>query len=151
MNREEVYAGMFAKIAALKTSGDLAEASRRLMFVEELAPELFPAVYQNQMTERVIHYGTGGPLVWEFCLEWYVYVRQPDTTQPSSPLLNAVLDKALATLGNAADPTQPGTFETPSGVICGCSVNGEIPMWEGILGDRAVARVPLRILVPTSA
>lgn len=146
MNREAIYAALFSKVEALAPA-TFTTASRRLAFVEELDPTAFPAVYQNQVSEAPAIFGNFGPIGIHLDLEWYVYAYAPDESSPSSPLLNVVMDAVLELLGK--DQSTPVNFEV-NGSQCAVWVNGVIGMWEGILGNRAVARIPIRVLVPNS-
>jgi hypothetical protein len=144
MNREAIYAAFFERIAALATAGTLTTASRDLAFVEELDPSLFPAVYQNQTGEEPQSMTTAGVECWLFSLDLYVYVLKG---APAAQSLNAVNDAVFALLGT---PQEPSQFFVPGvpGVAHAVWPDGGSQTWEGILGNRAVTRIPVRILVP---
>lgn len=136
MNRESIYEALKQQAVNL---GVFTTVSRRLAYVEELAAELFPACYQNQTHESPAVAAFEYVASWHFDVEWYVYALQPDTSAPSSTILNPLIDAVLSLQGF--------NFQA-DGQTCTIMLNGSINTFEGLDGNRAVARVPLRILVP---
>lgn len=141
MTLEPVYAALFAKLGTL--SATFNTISRRLAFVEELAPELFPAVYQLQTDIGTKALTMHGPIVWTIDAHWYVYAHQPITTLPSTTVLNPLIELAVSLLGTSDG--SPGTI-TVAGDTMGLMLNGQIQIFEGLLGDRAVAVIPVRVI-----
>ena len=75
---------------------------------------------------------------------WVVVVVQPDTTLPMSPPLNAVLDAITTALAPA-----PGEqFNTLGGLAYSVAIEGKVEVYEGVMGNTAVAFVPIRITIP---
>lgn len=144
MNRENVYAAFFALLQDMQNA-PFTTVSRRLAFVEDLAPEYFPCVYQNQVSEQAKQYTFQGVACWGFTLDLYVYAIQPDTDAPSTPLLNPLVDKVCEILGVSSETI--GVFEV-DGHSCGIMLNGTINTFEGLLKDRAVSVIPIALTVP---
>lgn len=150
MNREAIYAAFFSRFEALVTAGTFATASRDLAFVEEVAPETLPSIYQNQTAEEVATFAGGGVAGWVFDVDLYVYTIKGDEVPATTPL-NALNDAVMGLLGTEQEP---GNFTVSGAGVDGVQhavwINGTIRTWEGILGNRCVTRIPVRIYVPYS-
>lgn len=149
--REQVYAAAFAKAETLLVAngGAFNFMSRRLQFVEEVPSENFPHLFQFQMNQEPLLHSLSGPVGWWLDLEWYVGVEQPDTNLPSTPVLNPRIDDVCDLL--TVDPSEPTTLTFEAGgeeFNCAMWINGTIQVWEGLLGNRAVAIIPIRVQVP---
>lgn len=136
--REEIYAALFAKLVAL---GLLNTTSRRLRHIEEVDPSEMPAAFQVQQNE-ICNSRPQMPSVWTFNAEWWVYVSEPDTASAPSTKLNPILDAITVAL----DPTTPLTLETLGGRVYHARIGGEVEIIEGVLGDRALAIFPIKIV-----
>lgn len=150
MQRETVYAALFSLLSPLvgdRASGlPLRVASRRMEFAEDVPAESTPGVWQLQLDERVAVNGVGGFIGWHLHVDWYVYVTQNDEAAPSSPLFNPVLDAVTAVLPNETMGTALRIGDTTIGV----SFREAIKVYEGILNNKAVVQIPLRLLVPNT-
>lgn len=142
VDTETAMSALFALLA--NVSGvTLKTTSRRLQFVEDMQPEALPAVFQNQVARNDLFaqttvYGA------DFDVEWYVYCFQANMDLPTTPILNPLVDAVLAVL-------PPDGARVPlgdSGSTMTVSRAGPTHFFEGLLGERAVARIPLRIKVP---
>lgn len=151
--REEIYAGLFALLDPLIADGTLKKTSRRLEFAEEVDASDLPGVWQNQFMETPAKYATSGAACWYFDVDWYIYFVHNDETAPSSPSINAVMDKVMGVLPRD-DAGQisvlrvmlPGDT-TP--IVISLSIREPIRTWEGLLNNKAVVEIPLRLLVPS--
>jgi len=70
-------------------------------------------------------------------------VREPDTTQAPSTALNALIDAACSVL----QPAAPFARNTLGGLVEYVAIDGDIEVFEGVLGDRALAILPLKIVL----
>ena len=70
-----------------------------------------------------------------------MYVRQADQTQPPSATLNPLIDAACAVLQPAFGKN------TLRGLVEYVAIDGDIEVFEGVLGDRALAILPLKIVL----
>lgn len=140
VNREEIYAALFAFLTSLKTAGTLATASRRLKHIDELVAQEFPAGYQVQGNENA-NSRPNLPTIWTLNAEWWMYAYQGDPNLPSTPILNPILDAVT----NALNPESPLKLQTLGARVFNAQLNGTIEVVEGVLGDRALAIVPIKI------
>ena len=139
-SRESVYAALFS---VLQTLPGVTTCSRRLVNVQGLEPERFPAAYQMQDEQQTYYKGTTPTHnVWK--ASWILYAYQSDETQPISPLLNSMVDAVAILL--TPDPGQPAV--TLGGLVTHVGIDGTVQVFEGVLGDRAVAVVPISIVLP---
>lgn len=140
--REEIYAALFAALTTAQAGLGVTSTGRKLRHIEDLSPVDFPAVYQSQGDELAQVKAQGLPTVWTFNAEWWVYVQSGDDTVALSTLLNPLLD-ALTTL---LDPETPLTLNTLGGLAYNAKVEGTVEVVEGVLGDRALAIIPIKIV-----
>lgn len=139
--REQIYAALFAKLDALRVAGDLKTATRRLRHIEDVNIGEMPAAFQVQQDENA-NAKPKLPTVWTLTPEWWVYVGEPDPSAAPSSVLNPILDK----IASALDPEYPLELQALDGRVFHASVSGSIEIIEGVLGDKAMAIVPIRIV-----
>jgi len=138
--REQVFAALFD---VLKTLPGITTVSRRLKNVEDVQPEQFPAAFQMQDEQQATYKGTT-PTIFVWKATWLLYAYESDDDTPLSPALNALVDAATAVLAPA-----PGfDANTLSGLVTHAGIEGTIRIFEGVLGDRAVAVIPISIQLP---
>lgn len=157
MIRENIYAALFARVAAATWSplGGVGgpttwgKTGRKILAPNQIPADNMPALFQVQVGETVVRQ-TNLPPKYTLHAELHVFVttlaRQDLTIIPSS-VLNVVLD-AIET---ALEPQgADGTMErcTLGGLVYTCRILGKIEIFEGDLGDLGVAVVPVEILVP---
>jgi hypothetical protein len=138
--REQVFAALFDQ---LKTLPGLATCDRRLKSIQDIPDEGFPAAYQMQGNQKLTYEGTTPPLnTWP--ASWILCVREPDQSQPPSTKLNQIIDAACAVI-----QPQPAalTKNTLGGLVEYVAIEGDIEIFEGVLGDRALAILPLKIVL----
>lgn len=140
VNREEIYGQLFSALDALRVAGLLTTTSRRLKHIQETELSEFPCGHQVQQDENA-KAQPRMPTVWTLNAEWWLYV-QADGDAPLTPQLNDLLDKVTTIL----DPETPLTINTLGGRVYNAQVNGTVEVIEGVLGDRALAIVPIRIV-----
>lgn len=138
MNREDIYAALFALLGKLP---GVLTSSRQLKHWDDVNE--FPAVFQSQKTEIANKSGRGIPTRWTLLVDIYVYVKV-ETGQPSSPALNEMLDYITDAL---AAPEPIDNKQTLGGLVEDCWIDGQITTDEGTLGELAVAIIPVHIIV----
>lgn len=138
--RETVYAALYAKLATLP---GLVTVSRRLQNVQDVAAENFPAAFQLQGEQQTTYSGST-PSIFKWKADWLLYAYSADPAVAPSTALNTMIDAACALLNS--DPGQPR--QSLGGLVEYCAVDGNIQVFEGVLGDRAVAVIPITILLP---
>lgn len=136
MNREAIYSALFDKI---KVITGLKKVSRKLLHWNDVPPSEQPALFQIQIGETPIQ-TKGFPTVWEMNVKLYLYVNS-QTGYPSL-LLNQYIDK----IEEALKPNSQG-FQELGGLVSHCWINGGIETDEGVLGDQAVAIIPIGIKI----
>lgn len=141
MSREPIYAALFAKLFALKTAGTVKECSRLLKHWNDCPNELMPAIYMAQAGEVGAHQLLGSPYKWDINVKVYVYIMVADGDYPG-PILNPVLDAIELSLAPIA-----GAPQTLGGLVTSCYIDGAIETYEGTLGNKEVAIIPIKILV----
>jgi hypothetical protein len=141
INREPIYAALFGLI---ETAADFTVVDRRLRHWSDVAPAEQPALFLAQKTELASVKTLGAPTVWTLAVDLYVYVHSSDPYLAPATVLNPLLDAVEAALAPSAttgiqDLGLPATVQH-------AYINGKIETDEGVLGDQAVAIVPVEIL-----
>ena len=137
--RESVYAALFA---LLETVPNLTTVSRRLQSVQDIQPESFPAAFQLQGDQQVTYKGSV-PSIFTWQASWILNAYEADQTAAPSTQLNEMIDAVSAVLAPAAGQT----CQTLGGLVTHAGISGNIQIYEGVLGDRAVAIVPISIVL----
>lgn len=138
-SRESVFAALFGVLQgayAWKT------VSRRLQNVQDVAAEDFPAAYQVQGNQTTKYQGSV-PAAGDWRVNWILYAYNDDPSTAPSVQLNTLVDAALAALA----PATGFDKNTLGGLVEYCAVEGDIEIFEGVLGDRAIAIIPIRIVI----
>jgi len=149
--REAVYAALFALLNSLGPSpgtGALKECSRRLKQIDDDSfPANLPAAYQVQDDQVYKKASTSIPPVMMWKAQWIVYGYSADADVAPSTVLNNLVD-ALVGPSGVLTPKANGDSQTLGGLVTDCAVDGDVKIFEGLLGDRCVAIIPIRILLP---
>ncbi len=139
ISTETVFAALYAKLAGV---ANFITAGRRLVNVQDLNPEQFPAAFQLQGKQSV-KYSPNAPSVLTLRASWVLYTYQTDPTAAQSTPLNLLLDAVRTALA----PT-PGLFKnTLGGLVEYVAIDGDVEIFEGVLGERAVAIVPIVLVM----
>lgn len=145
MNREPIYAAVFAFFAALTVGNApaFAIATRKLRTWEDTAPEEQPALLVRQGKEAA-NYRKGLPTIWTCDIALLLFVHtnaQLDGAVIPSQILNPLLDAIEAAI--VVDDLSNNSA-TLGGLVSHCAINGDITYFEGTMGDEAVAVVPIQ-------
>jgi hypothetical protein len=144
MNREAIYAALFAKGRA---AAGFNQSSRRLRHIEDLQPAEFPAFYQVQMAENWTQPAGNLPPVGQLTVEWWVYVYSGDGATSHATQLNPLIDALCASVGLPPAFNPSGT-QALGGLVESVRLDGRIEFAEGAMDDRGFARIPLVIRLP---
>lgn len=136
MNRENIYQALFDKVKGIQ---GLKTSSRKLKHWNDVPLAEQPALFQIQIGEAPTQ-SKGMPTQWHLSVKFYLYVNSQDGN-PSS-LLNIYLDK----IEEALKPNANG-FQELNGLVSHAWISGAIETDEGVLGDQAVAIIPIDIKV----
>lgn len=137
MNREPIYAAIFALVAS--TPG-FVTTGRKLLHWNDVQPHQQPALFQAQKRETATQ-STGRPTVWGGAVDLYVYANTAGAVSPGT-VLNPLLD-AIDALFEHHPARGPQTL---GGLVQWCRIEGTIETSEGTLGDQEVAIIPIRFL-----
>jgi hypothetical protein len=141
ISREPIYAALFG---LLETAADFAVVDRRLRHWSDVSPPEQPALFMAQKTELASVKTLGAPTVWTLAVDLYLYVHSSDPHLAPATVLNPLLDAVEAALAPSAttglqDLGLPATVQH-------AYISGKIETDEGVLGDQAIAIVPVEIL-----
>ncbi|TDR82204.1 hypothetical protein [Paludibacterium purpuratum] len=137
--RETIYAALFARLAAIPT---LVTTSRKLRHWSDVQPAEQPALFQAQKNQRGVVTTPGAPTKWTLPADVYLYAWAPDDQLPSS-IINSLLDAVEAALV----PDNPMTGKcTLGGLVEHVYLDGEIETDGGVLGNQAIAIIPINIV-----
>jgi hypothetical protein len=141
INREPIYAALFGLI---ETAADFAVVDRRLRHWSDVSPAEQPALFMAQKTELASVKTLGAPTVWTLAIDLYVYAHSSDPYLAPATVLNPLVDAVEAALAPSAT-TGLQDLGLPASVQH-AYISGKIETDEGVLGDQAVAIVPVEIL-----
>lgn len=141
INREAIYAALFG---LLETAADFATVDRRLRHWSDVAPAEQPALFMAQKSELARIDTLGAPAVWTLAVDLYVYVHSSDPYLAPATVLNPLLDAVEAALAPSAT-TGLQNLGLPA-MVQHASIRGKVETDEGVLGDQAVAVVPVEIV-----
>ena len=139
--REPIYAALFDLAAA---AAGFATAERRLRHWSDVAPAEQPALFMTQKSEIAAVKTLGAPTVWTLLVELYLYAHSSDPHLSPATVLNPLVDAVEASLAPAAT-TGLQDLGLPS-MVQHAVIAGKIETEEGVLGDQAIAIIPIEIL-----
>jgi hypothetical protein len=147
-SRETIYAALFAKLAAATLNGNPAFVTmgRALQSQEQINTIEKPAMFMLQVDEEWKQNNSGLPYVADAQLEVYIFVSQPDDLVAPVPLLNNLVDAALAAI---APGPPPGSKQTLGGLVENVVLRGKAEYRLGLKGViNAFAVFPIVIIAP---
>ena len=141
INREPIYAALFA---LLQDAAEFAVVDRRLRHWSDVSPAAQPALFMTQKTELASIKTLGASTVWTLAVDLFVYAHSSDPYLAPATVLNPLLDAVEAALAPSA-VTGLQDLGLPA-MVQHAYISGKIETDEGVLGDQAVAIVPVEIL-----
>jgi hypothetical protein len=141
INREPIYAALFA---LLGNAACFAVVDRRLRHWSDVSPAEQPALFMTQKNELASIKTLGASTVWTLSVDLFVYAHSSDPYLSPATVLNPLLDAVEAALAPSA-ATGLQDLGLPAQVQH-AYISGKIETDEGVLGDQAVAIVPVEIL-----
>jgi hypothetical protein len=139
--REAIYAALWALAAEAE---NFATASRRLRHWSDVSPAEQPALFMSEKGGVAKVKALGAPIVWTLFADLYLYAHSSDPYLPPASILNPLLDAIEAALAPApASGIQDLGLPT---MVQHAYIAGKIETDEGVLGDQAIAIVPVEIL-----
>jgi hypothetical protein len=141
IQREPIYAALWALASG---SAGYATASRRLRHWSDVNPAEQPALFMSEKGARAESKARATPIVYTLFADFYIYAFSSDPYAAPASILNPLIDALEAAL--APDPaTNLQQLGLPL-MVRHCYIAGRIETDEGVLGDQAVAIVPVEIL-----
>jgi hypothetical protein len=139
--RETIYAALWSLVAE---AGDFATASRRLKHWSDVGPAEQPALFMSEKGGVAKTKALGAPLVWTLYADFYLYAHSADPYRAPAVILNPLLDAIEGALAPAF-PTGIQNLGLPA-MVQHAYITGKVETDEGVLGDQAIAIVPVEIL-----
>ena len=139
--REPIYAALFDLAAG---AAGFVTAERRLRHWSDVASAEQPALFMTQKSEVASVKTLGAPTVWTLLIELYLYAHSSDPYLSPATVLNPLVDAVEAALAPAAT-TGLQDLGLPS-MVQHAYIAGKIDTEEGVLGDQAIAIIPVEIL-----
>jgi hypothetical protein len=139
--RETIYAALW-ELAA--NAARFASANRRLRHWADLAPVEQPALFMSEKGGVAEVKKLGAPVVWTLYADFYVYAHSSDPYLAPAAILNGLIDALEAAL--APSPTTGIQNLVLPEMVQHAYIAGKVQTDEGVLGDQAIAIVPVEIL-----
>lgn len=137
MTREPIYQALFDLVSG---APGLVTKSRKLLHWSDVPANQRPALFASQKREIAL-FQPGMPTKWQMQVDLYLYVSTKGTVVPGS-VLNPLVDH----IAGALDWKPIGVPQTLGGLVQWARIEGTIETDEGLLGDDAVAIIPVHIL-----
>jgi len=139
--REAIYEALWTLGSG---AGTFASANRRLRHWADVAPVEQPALFMIEKGGHAAIKALGAPIVWTLYADFYIYVHSSDPYAAPATILNPLLDA----LERALAPSPASGIQNlglPL-MVQHAYISGKIETDEGVLGDQAIAIVPIEIL-----
>jgi hypothetical protein len=138
--------GLFGILQTLLApTGPFNLMSRKLKLWDEVPPEMQPALYMVEHTERALNVGLGLPRRAEWDIMLFIYARADTDELLGSVILNNLID---AVEGVLQIHDQLENNLDLNGNVYRIYVEGQIRKDPGDLEGQALALYPIRILAP---
>jgi hypothetical protein len=139
--REWIYSALWELGAS---AARFASANRRLRHWADVAPGEQPALFMSEKGGQAAVKKLGAPIVWTLYADFYLYAHSSDPYLAPATILNPLLDALEAAL--APSPTTGIQNLGLPAMVQHAYISGKVQTDEGVLGDQAVAIVPVQIL-----
>ena len=137
-NREVAWSALFAMFSGLP---QFKTCTRHLKHWQDVPPEDQPALFL-QVTGEMAQPVRGQPT--RIVLEGNVWLYVRTDGDPVGPILNPLLDLVDSALAPKNDGDHAFTL---GGIVHHCWIEGNTQVFEGDLGNEAVAVIPVKMLV----
>jgi hypothetical protein len=141
IDREAIYSALWTLASG---SSSFATANRRLRHWTDVAPAEQPALFMNEKGSLAVIKALGTPIVWTLYADLYIYAHSSNPYAAPATLLNPLIDALDRAL---APPSATGIQNLGlSEMVQHVYIAGKVETDEGVLGDQAIAIVPVEIL-----
>ena len=141
IRREAIYAALWTLGAG---ASSFASANRRLRHWTDVAPAEQPALFMSEKGGHAVTKAQASPITWTLYADFYIYVHSTDPYLAPAMMLNPLLDALEAALA-PSPATGIQNLGLPA-MVQHAYIAGKIETDEGVLGDQAIAIVPVEIL-----
>jgi hypothetical protein len=141
IDREVIYSSLWALASR---AWSFASANRRLRHWSDVSPAEQPALFMSEKGGYAAVKALGAPIVWTLYADFYIYVHTSDPYEAPAAVLNPLLDSLESALA-PAPATGIQNLGLPE-LVQHAYIAGKIETDEGVLGDQAIAIVPVEIL-----
>jgi len=139
--REQIYTALWELGA---NAARFASANRRMRHWTDVAPAEQPALFMSEKGGQAAIKKLGAPIVWTLYAEFYIYAHSSHPYLAPATILNPLLDAFEAAL--APSPTSGIQNLGLPQMVQHAYISGKVQTDEGVLGDQAIAIVPVEIL-----
>ena len=141
IEREAIYAALWTLASG---AANFASANRRLRHWSDVAPAEQPALLMSEKGGHASVKALGASIVWTLFADCYIYAHCCDPYTPPAQILNPLLDA----LEQALAPSPASGIQNLGlpAMVQHAYIAGKIQTDEGVLGDQAIAIVPVEIL-----
>jgi hypothetical protein len=139
--REAIYSALWVLGSGAAT---FASSNRRLRHWADVAPAEQPALFLSEKGGHAVIKALGAPIIWTLYADFYIYVHSDDPYAAPATILNPLLD-ALEQALAPSPVTGIQNLGLPD-MVQHAYIVGKIETDEGVLGDQAIAIVPVEIL-----
>ena len=139
--RESIYAALWELAAG---AASFVSANRRLRHWADVAPAEQPALFMSEKGGTAVTKALGAPIVWTLYADFYIYVHSSDPYLAPAIFLNPLLDALEAALA-PSPATGIQNLGLPA-MVQHAYIAGKVETDEGVLGDRAIAIMPVEVL-----
>jgi len=139
--REAIYAALWELAAG---AAPFVSANRRLRHWADLAAAEQPALFMSEKGGLATTKALSAPIVWTLYADFYVYAHSSDPYLAPAAILNPLIDALEAAL--APSPTTGIQNLGLPEMVQHAYIAGKVQTDEGVLGDQAIAIVPVEIL-----
>ncbi len=141
IDREAIYSALWALGSG---AWSFASVNRRLRHWSDVAPAEQPALFMSEKGGHAVVKALGAPTVWTLFADFYIYVHSSDPSAAPATMLNPLLDA----LEQALTPSPASGIQNLGlpDMVQHAYIAGKIETDEGVLGDQAIAIVPVEIL-----
>jgi len=151
MNTENVFAAFAALMGTLgpQGSGLFNTVERKWQMIEDVDPSAMPYLGIKEVGIGVRDRSNDGIETWLLKANVIVYVNNPDTTQPSSPLFNPLFDA----ISNLLPPQAFPLPETDAGVQFNAYLKPGVdnPIFENWIEGKSALHLFIEIIAPDNA
>ena len=141
IDREAIYSALWILGSS---SSSFASANRRLRHWSAVSPAEQPALFMSEKGANAAVKSLGAPIVWTLYADFYIYAHCSDPYTVPATILNPLVDA----LDRALSPSPANGLQNLGlpAMVQHAYIAGKIETDEGILGDQAIAIVPVEIL-----